>query len=481
MDIQHIIYKVQIIAACCVAVCSCRFLEVEHLGKSDIDSFYNEPAAVKAAVYGTHKLAFDVFDKYILLYAEVAGDCLVLDASQASWVLMQDFTITPDDEISAMGYIWKSGFQVINNTNQIIEHIPALKEQFPNNAAELDNYCAMAYFLRGFMHFEMCQCFAQTYTYTSDASHPGIPIVTRALSLSEKIGRSSVAQVYAQVEKDINMALSLFNASLTPSRYLPGPDACNALLARVCLYKGQWSEAEKYATRVIDAVPLSPASSYADMFCAMREPAVNEIIYSLNGQRHGQGTSYAMYYHIEPKARPSSRVTDLIEEGDIRESVVSADGDAACMKFNIPDQSDKDAYSNIPLLRASEMYLIRAEALNNLKETAKAAEDIEKLQSRAMGSEITLPEMTQEEMDELIEAERIRELCFEGHRLWDIARRHKNIERPADHKSTVKSLTYPNNLFILPIPSVEMEANDAMTQNEGYSSSKEKPVGPVEG
>lgn len=457
--------------AALLIVSSCHFLEVEHVGKSDIDSFYSEPEAVKAAVYGTHKLAYDVFDKYILLYSEIASDELVLSADQAAWVLIQNFELTPDDEISAMGYIWKNGFQVINNTNQIISHVPDLKAQFPNNAEELDNYCAMAYFLRGLMHFEMCQCFGQTYSFTNDASHPGIPVITRALSLNEKIGRNTVAQVYQQVESDLKTALNMFNTSLTPSRYLPCPTACNALLARYYLYKGMWREAEQYATKVIDAVPLSPASDYADMFCAMREPSVNEIIYSLNGQRRGKGICYAMYNHIEPKARPSSRVTILFEEGDIRESVVSVDGDAACMKFNVPDHSDNEAYSNIPLLRSSEMYLIRAEALNRLGETPLAVKDIEDLQKRAMGHEVTLGSMTADQMDDLIEEERIRELCFEGHRLWDLARWHKNIERTPDHSSTVSTLAFPDYRFILPIPSVEMEANDQMTQNDGYVSS----------
>lgn len=470
MNIRNIIYTISAIAAISL-VSACHFLEVEHVGKSDIDSFYNDPAAVKSAVYGTHKLAFDVFDKYILLYSEIASDELILSADQATWNLIQNFEITPDDEVSAMGYIWKNGYQVINNTNQIIGHIPQLKEQFPANVAELDNYCAMAYFLRAFMHFEMCQCFGQTYSFTPDASHPGIPVITKALSLSDKVARNTVAEVYAQVEMDIKTAQELFNAEYVPSRYLPGPDACNALLARVYLYKGMWSEAEKCATKVIAAVPLSPASDYVNMFCAMREPSKNEIIYSLSGQRHGKGSSYSLYYHIEPKARPSSRVLSLLDEDDVRLSVVTVDGDAACLKFNVPDQSDNEAYSNIPLLRSSEMYLIRAEALAHLKQAGLAIKDIESLQSRAMGREVKLGSVSDEELSVLIEEERIRELCFEGHRLWDLARNHRRIERPADHSSTVSTLDYPDYRFILPIPSVEIEANDRMTQNDGYVSS----------
>ena len=94
-----------------------------------------------------------------------------------------------------------------------------------------------------------------------------------------------------------------------------------------------------------------------------------------------------------------------------------------------------------------------------------AAADIEQLQTRATGTDVKLPAMTEEEMDLLIEQERIRELCFEGHRFWDITRRHKNLERTSDSNSEVTQITYPDYRFVLPIPAVEMESNEKMEQN----------------
>lgn len=134
------------------------------------------------------------------------------------------------------------------------------------------------------------------------------------------------------------------------------------------------------------------------------------------------------------------------------------------MKFNIPDGA-ADPFSNVPILRVSEMYLIRAEALNESDKTGEAAADIEALQSRAMGVEVKLPDMSKEQMAALIEEERIKELCFEGQRLWDITRRHKDLVRTDDSSATVKEIKYPDYRFILPIPAVELESNDNMKNN----------------
>lgn len=114
------------------------------------------------------------------------------------------------------------------------------------------------------------------------------------------------------------------------------------------------------------------------------------------------------------------------------------------------------------------MYLIRAEANCALGNLSLAADDVKALQARALGkkpADVDLSYSSSEELEMLIEQERIKELCFEGHRFMDIARRHKSVERPSDNTSEVKTLSYPDYRFILQIPSVEIEANQNMQQN----------------
>ena len=124
------------------------------------------------------------------------------------------------------------------------------------------------------------------------------------------------------------------------------------------------------------------------------------------------------------------------------------------------------------ILRVSEMYLIHAEALClGSSDTKGAADDIKALRARALGkpaSEVSLVYTGTDGLDRLIQEERSRELCFEGHRFFDLKRRGEDLVRPSTTTSTLRRLNYPDYRYVLPISQMEMQANDSMTQNENY-------------
>lgn len=54
----------------------------------------------------------------------------------------------------------------------------------------------------------------------------------------------------------------------------------------------------------------------------------------------------------------------------------------------------------------------------------------------------------------------------------DIKRRMENVTRPKSTTSNRKSLTWPDIHYALPICQLELQANDYMVQNEGYTGRK---------
>jgi hypothetical protein len=66
--------------------------------------------------------------------------------------------------------------------------------------------------------------------------------------------------------------------------------------------------------------------------------------------------------------------------------------------------------------------------------------------------------------------ERFVELCYEGHRFFDLKRRGLPVQRiAADAPSAAGTTLEANNFrFVLPIPLPEMVANPLMQQNPGY-------------
>ena len=71
---------------------------------------------------------------------------------------------------------------------------------------------------------------------------------------------------------------------------------------------------------------------------------------------------------------------------------------------------------------------------------------------------------------DLIRLERVKELCFEGHNFFDITRWKQNLVRERSTTSTTKSIAYPSDYFVLPIPQDELYANTSMQPNPTVNS-----------
>ena len=451
---------------------SCSFLEVEELGKSDTDTFFSELLGLRTARIGLYNITYDFYDQYLCKYAEVAGDNLqsVVVGTGSEMYNEFNFASTSDSETSSAGYIWKRGYAIITNANTILSYTGDLKTAYPNDVDEIRRIEAEAYFLRALAHFDLVRCYAQPYGYTEDASHLGVPIADHLLGTDELIARSSVKKVYEQIVKDLNTAHDILgDAAPSDANYISGM-ACNALLARVYLYMQNYALAEEYADKVIPLLTLTPQGAYAAMFTG--EEIGEEAIFRLTG--YYAGHSLKTFYNYESAIFvPTSDFENLFRPDDVRRTLLYApDQSLACMKYYdlsslVPDEQ----FYHITVLRGSEMYLIRAEARCKQNNLEDAAADLQKIQARALGlseSSIEISYNTADDLMELIKEERRKEFFAEGHRFFDLARWGDDIVRPEDTNSVMKRLEYPDYRYALPITRVEMDANSAMVQNEGY-------------
>ena len=472
-----------IIAATAMSLAACDFLNVEKIGKSDIDTYFSDINSLVPAVYGTYSLTYSFYDRFFLIYGDVAGDLVNINGTSASWSRNFNFETTAEDEATPVGYIWKQAFNIIANANQIIYHAPLLKEPNPSSTPIIDYVTAQGYFIRALMHFNLCLTYAQTYTYTADASHIGVPLILRIPSMSDEIKRVSVKEVYDQVISDLETAKSLFNGSSysLDKSYFAGADACDALLARIYLYMHDYDKAVEYSAPLIAKYPLTANADYVKMFEGSTSFPSPECILRLNG--YDSGAIIGSFYNYENVSGfPSKKLTNLFEEGDVRtalHSYIWNEGTAderrytnVNMKYfcNELNLAAKDRHYDPFLFRSSEMVLIHAEASCANGDLNTAAGDVKKIIARAKGvdaSQVSLTYSSAAELDRIISEERMKELCFEGHRLFDITRRHENLSR-GETNSTVKEMNYPDYRFILAIPRVERDANSSMVQNEGY-------------
>jgi hypothetical protein len=138
-----------------------------------------------------------------------------------------------------------------------------------------------------------------------------------------------------------------------------------------------------------------------------------------------------------------------------------------------PQPEDKDIPYGFPVLRLSEMYLIRAEANINLGNDAAAAEDLKAIIGRARDIAPANVTLTGNLFD-IMARERCLEFYGEGQRFFDIVRWKQDLERADDipdgvtGAENVKFMAYPSEKFVLPIPRDETSVNTAIIQNPGY-------------
>ena len=98
------------------------FLNVETLGKSTISGFFADIDGLKAAGLGLHRLITEFYDDEYLRMGDLAGDEMVLyrvNASQALQ-LIYDFQSTSADNSGYPQMIWKHGYEICTNANNIL-------------------------------------------------------------------------------------------------------------------------------------------------------------------------------------------------------------------------------------------------------------------------------------------------------------------------------------------------------------------------
>lgn len=469
------------VVALCISLQSCHFLEVEKIGKSDIESFFETQESVSAAVIGCMNLANSLTDRYMILYPEICGDLVVMNASETGmWSYLYNFDFSEAYNATPIGFVWNLAYELVLNTCEIIDYAPSVIERYPDASASINKSIAQAHFLRALATFDLALCYSQHYGYTPDASHLGVVVMESFPNLNASIVRSSAYDTYSFILSDLQKASDLFDDDPAPDPHYPSKAATKALLARVCLYMEDYENAAAYASDLIDnySFSLTPRIGYFDMFTTVSKRGT-ESIFRLDGKSRNSylnsAFDYQSYYLL-----PSAKLLSVFSADydpkypDIRSSLMEYDGvpggKGRCMKYTILEQvSDKEYAVDVFVSRLSEMYLIRAEALCHLnRDLDRAASDIAILRSRATGKAVAdcLPNYTDaSSLADEVAKERIKELYHEGHRLFDITRRREDLSRDESSTSSVKYMAYPNDDFIFPIPGIEMEANKQMQPN----------------
>ena len=386
-----------------------------------------------------------------------------------------------EDATSGM---WSTAYVTIAMANNVIDNLEG-KAVGDVTEQDLNNLKAECLFIRAFAHFCNVLTYGQPYTYcvANDKESLGVPYVYHT-DPNGKPARETVVSNYQNIVKDLLDAEACIDPDYSPVSVRSGlvdPLAAvnlqtiQALLSRVYLYMGEWQNAADYATKVIESgkYQMWTAEEYPTVWG--QELGSGEVIFEVYGKR--TNSAYGSWEDISYLTSPAGSgdpqaaqpLIDLYAEGDVRLETYRTDENeesGILWTAKYPGKGDNAApdCNNVVIFRLSEMYLNRAEAIMRGAKVdgATAVSDINVITSNR-GAEAY---NSVGPVD--IQTERRKELAWEGHYIYDLARWGLPVERAeADYPLLTMNLNvpFPSTKWALPLPKSELDVNDNLVQN----------------
>jgi len=450
---------------------ACTDLALEPTASVSNDVYFETVTDFEAAIVGAYDILSSAgyYGRSIHLMSDIMGEDVKQNSSANRY---QEFADFEGQVVTGHDYetdLWENAYIAINRANMVLSK-GANFEPPAALAGDFNQILGEAYALRGLVHFDLVKMYAQHYTFTADASHPGVPIVLE-MDINALPARNTVAEVYAQAISDLNMGISMMTDT-RDGAYMMSKEAAQAILSRIYLYMEDWSNAAAMADAVIGSGKYSLLSGTAlvDIYVSGNtSEAIFEIPMSSDDSRGSdhlggmyRDSGYGDYL-------PAKDLLDLVDDADVRWGWF--DVDAALSGNYASHRVDKwptdTNWDNIPVIRLAEVYLNRAEARARLNQDANAQADLNLIRQRSLPSAPDVTATGQALLDEIALERRI-ELGYEGHSIHDLMRHKQGFTRD-DCTGDVCSVTYPCQFCILPIPQPETDVNENIAQNAGYA------------
>ena len=512
MKVLKSIYKVMGCAILAASLSSCvnDWLDVAPYDGTDADAALTSSSDLAAARTGMYEALkgnsnlVDYYGQQFFVYGDVhAGDDYQYNnlggSNRASFYYDMNYQTASEfsSSTSSSNVAWKSPYIVIGRANRIIA---AAEGGALSDAAEakatIDQYAAEAKVLRALAHFDLVRIYGKPYTEDQGASL-GVPLVTEVLESNAKPARSTVAEVYAQVVKDLTEAISS-NALATETE--PGYVSvwgAKAILSRVYLNMGDYANALSVAEDIIKnrkkfGAALWTRDQYLKAWDAST-PNESEFLFRLNvtgstdnNDLNGIGNLQQRDGYKEMVA--TKKFVDMLtsDPEDVRNDMflpatapkeVATYGTNKVFLNKLRGQNDNlRNVTIVPIIRLSEVYLTAAECAFRNNDKTKAVEYLNDLVKNRTTTEASLATVDNITLERIL-IERRKELIGEGQRYFDALRNNETIIRytsEADkgwHKTLSKDAQSFNRDYfkaIAAIPQAEINANPNIKQNTGY-------------
>lgn len=356
---------------------------------------------------------------------------------------------------TALADIWAIPYNIIYSANAVLEGmetasaLPAeLKQQLKGEAL----------FVRAFCHFHLVNSFGDVpYIKTTD------------YSINASVSRMSFQTVYDNILADLLEAKSLLGTEYMDSeRVRPNSLVVSALLARVYLYRQDWTNAEVESTGLINNSLFTLDTDINNVFLKESPSTIWQFKPLNEGDNTLEAGIYVLPFGPPRIAALNPALPGQMEAGDLRKINWVGEVSDGSQTWFFPNKYKEMSntgtsveYSKV--FRLAEQYLIRAEARAMSGNISGAQQDLNLVRNRA-GLENTTASTAEQLLDAILSERRFELFTEFGHRWFDLRRTGMAAEVLAPLKSNWK-----NTDVLLPIPESELSANPNLNpQNPGY-------------
>lgn len=443
-------------------------LDQSPITEKDASNFFSTEVEIESAIMGVYASlqAGGLYGLDLIAAGEVSSDITFEEVptnDDGRFGQLDSFTTFPGN--SVVGNIWQHSYIAIQRANLVLNRIDGI----PFDDSDVKNYrIGEVRFVRALMYFNLVRLYGD------------VPLVTRETIDPTSYfgqGRTVKMEVYTQIESDLTSAISLLPEINEAGR--PGVGAAQALLGKVYLTLGRYSEAYTQLQKVVDSGVYSLVSDVNSIFGIENENN-SEVLFAVQFQEGLNGNSEGSnsFSQFSPAGATANAKGHNVPTMDFYESYGTSDQRKAAYfketetgvpytnKWTVNSGNSNDGGSDFIVIRYSDVVLMLAEALNETDATG-AIDLLNTIRNRAGLANTTA--VSKSEVREAIASERKFEFISEGHRWFDLVRTNTAISTMNAYFTAMGlNITIEEDNLLLPVPQSQIDADPALKQNPGY-------------
>ena len=256
-------------------------------------------------------------------------------ANNLGWQNEAQWTSHTQETSLTSEQLWYARYNTIASANALINNATNGTVVEDDRLREI---IGQAYSYRAYAYLSLIQHYAKGYLIGSPSTDPGVPLLFSSDSPFSSAPRSTVAEIYTQMESDIDSAISYFENATSRStgsadaKSQLNIDVAYGLKARIALSKGDWATAAAAAVTARQNYPLMDEEDYKSGFNTTLLP---EVIWGSNVITT-ETVFFRSYFYLisntfngsQVRSNPKiadKRLIDLIPDTDYRKDLFLVD------------------------------------------------------------------------------------------------------------------------------------------------------------